>query len=600
MPELIWDFARQLDAAATEGNTTSYFDTSCQSFYIDNATIKTRIGVVDEGQWQDVAYDPETVISDSGYGNLDIEHHYNGAVYGSAQHSPDVVFLRYSYMLNISPMLNNGTWQMQPDNPIKQGAVSIKNTDNNLHEDNTYSLFLPGNRIKLRFWSGSSGPYEIGNFFIEDSPFKEIGADFKYSGRNHIGFYLASQKFDEDTHYAGTLTEIFGDILRDAGIDDTMYLIESMATEGTFDFSPTDSYMSGITSALEIADWYMDDQPTGLIVIGSAEFIRNNAASTGIYSFNRGSEVFTRSVSRNISSVFSRVCVNRKGANPLRVYADVAYYDTWHLTSHRTFYQDVPDNTLQADMERLAADLSSGLQYSGITETFDGPFRPWLQTGDVAYVTGGTSPRLAGIITDVQHDFGESGFYTSFTVTSGGEISNPENPETVASKYVGRMGGANRQRRLIDYLTGNISSASSAGSSPVGAVAYQAAVAGGFVGTEQDFNTYLALIAAGAVTSPGGTTGQVFRKTSNADYDADWADVHEVPVGGTEGQVLAKNSNTDYDTVWSNVQEIENQNGGMLKVWAGTDDEFAAIPELEAGVIWIVTQYDGSCLDNLS
>ena len=55
-------------------------------------------------------------------------------------------------------------------------------------------------------------------------------------------------------------------------------------------------------------------------------------------------------------------------------------------------------------------------------------------------------------MTEVKHSFGRKGFYTDFTVASGGKISDPDNPSTVATKYVNRMGGANRQRRMIDYI----------------------------------------------------------------------------------------------------------------------------------------------------
>ena len=525
---ILWDFARQIDANATGGNTTSYFDTSCQNFYLDSTYIKTQIGVVEEGQWQDTVYASEIIISDAGYDNLDIEHHYNGAVYGSAQHDDDVVFLRYSYMMDVSNLLKDGTWRMQPDNPIKTGSVTLKNTDISLFGDSSHSLFLPGNKITLRFFAGDSVYYTIGVFFIEDSPFGETQEDFKYSGRNHIGFYLASQSLDENTSFSGTLTEIFTEMLTAAGLDETEFMIESIASTGAFSFQPTDNFMSAIVAALEISDWYMDDLPDGTIVIGSASYIRTNAASTSIYSFDRDAEVFSRGVTRNLDGVFSRVCVNRNGANPLRVYSDIPYFETWHLTGHRTFYQNVPDDTTQADMERIATDLATAMQYSGIVEQFDSPFRPWLQIGDVGLATGGNGPRLVGIITAIQHDFGDTGFYTVFTITSGGEVVNPEDPNLIESRYLGRMGGANRQRRLLDYLNGNTSSSPSAGSSPVGAVAYQAAVAGGYTGTEQDLNEALAKVADGAIVPAGGNEGQVLAKVSGSDYDTGWKDISEI------------------------------------------------------------------------
>jgi hypothetical protein len=103
-------------------------------------------------------------------------------------------------------------------------------------------------------------------------------------------------------------------------------------------------------------------------------------------------------------------------------------------------------------MERIRDQLVECMQYTGIIETFEGPFRPWLQIGDVANVTDAGETIILGILTDIKHGWGEKGFFTTFTVTSGGVISNPDNPATVATKYVNRLGGANRQRRITDYL----------------------------------------------------------------------------------------------------------------------------------------------------
>ena len=108
--------------------------------------------------------------------------------------------------------------------------------------------------------------------------------------------------------------------------------------------------------------------------------------------------------------------------------------------------------TSQTDMERIRDQLVEELQFCGIIEKFASPFRPWLQVGDVAVVTGGSSPRIVGIITDIQHAFGKDGFFSHFTVTSGGKISNPDNPVTVATRYAGKLGAANRKRRLLDYI----------------------------------------------------------------------------------------------------------------------------------------------------
>jgi hypothetical protein len=56
----------------------------------------------------------------------------------------------------------------------------------------------------------------------------------------------------------------------------------------------------------------------------------------------------------------------------------------------------------------------------------------------------------------------------------------------------------------------------------------------------------------------GGTSGQVLKKLSNADYDVVWANDQQgnavgIPVGGTTSQVLAKVSGADYDVAWQTV-----------------------------------------------
>lgn len=83
-----------------------------------------------------------------------------------------------------------------------------------------------------------------------------------------------------------------------------------------------------------------------------------------------------------------------------------------------------------------------------------------------------------------------------------------------------------------------------------------------------DFGTGTNQVARGTRGLPaGGTTGQVPKKNSGADYDAGWADPvtfgttsttvasgnRGMPAGGATGQVLAKGSATDYDAAWSTI-----------------------------------------------
>ena len=60
-----------------------------------------------------------------------------------------------------------------------------------------------------------------------------------------------------------------------------------------------------------------------------------------------------------------------------------------------------------------------------------------------------------------------------------------------------------------------------------------------------------------------GTMGQVLTKTSDTDYDTEWADAtgSSLPAGGTTGQVLAKASDADDDVAWVD------QSGGNIGGW---------------------------------
>lgn len=113
--ELVWDFARQLDPAASPGSTVSYADTMSQSFYIDNEQIKTQIGPLVYGQWQELVRNEEIAISSTGYSALDIEHNYVGHVFSTALHDGNLVMLDFQYMEDPIPVYKtNGSVILGP------------------------------------------------------------------------------------------------------------------------------------------------------------------------------------------------------------------------------------------------------------------------------------------------------------------------------------------------------------------------------------------------------------------------------------------------------------------------------------------------------
>lgn len=541
---LAWNISRQLDPAATPGSTVSYFDTACQAIYIDDGAIRTQAGAVVLGQWQDVDYDPEVIISDTGYGALDIEHNFNGNVFGTAQHDEDVVLLIYEYMADVSSWLESGDIQLQADNPIKAGRVTLVNADSSRFDDSVYSVFSPGSKVDINFYSGDLGPYPLTQFFVEGSPFSVGARSVTLDGRNRIGYQLATQKLDEASTQTGTRSSILAALLLHAGVPAAAYLIEEDLTAADIETDPSKTVLALIEELCAVWDLYMDDLPDGTIVIGSSAFMTANVSKTGIYSFDRGHDLKSRAVKRQSDGVYSRVAIQREGASPRLIYGDVPYFVGWYIAGHKTFYQKVPDGTADATMDTLLVNMIEAMQYYGIVESFRGLFRPHLQIGDVAIISGDTSPRIAGIMTEVKHGFGRSGFYTDFSVASGGKISDPDNPSTVATKYINRMGGANRQRRMIDYILqgdNTLSGTSTKGStgdtgipgSPGedgsdGASAYEIWLSLGNTGSEADFIASLsgAAIPIGSVqlwptgTAPAGwefCDGQAISRTTYAD-----------------------------------------------------------------------------------
>jgi hypothetical protein len=95
----------------------------------------------------------------------------------------------------------------------------------------------------------------------------------------------------------------------------------------------------------------------------------------------------------------------------------------------------------------------------------------------------------------------------------------------------------------------------------------------------------------------GGTSGQVWKKLSDAAYDMGWGSVDgTLPAGGTTGQVLAKVDGDDYNTEWATPS-----GGGAsylvytaLLTQSGTDAPVATVLENTLGTISFVRSNIGS------
>jgi hypothetical protein len=74
------------------------------------------------------------------------------------------------------------------------------------------------------------------------------------------------------------------------------------------------------------------------------------------------------------------------------------------------------------DTIACAQEVAKKIGAAGKLETFEAPFRPQLLPGDRASIDPGGE---LGMITEVSHRFGKTGFTTSFSVDSGQSVSVP-------------------------------------------------------------------------------------------------------------------------------------------------------------------------------
>lgn len=314
--------------------------------------------------------------------------------------------------------LSDGTLDFRQDDPGVSLSLTLENPAGIIAaEDATETP--PGTRISVFFQSGSSGRYPLGIYYLDRISTKTGDPLVQLSARNATGKLLKDQTFDEDRTFDGRTDAILADILDAASMIN--YRIEPNTNQITAEFPPNMSYFDGIMAILStIPDWQMREDVSGTIVIGSSSFVFN----PGNYVFSRGRDCFSREVIRDDRETYSRVCVHDREFTVM-AFRDVTFPEGWNLPRRKTLYVEAPEGTKQAKANTLATHLATRLGHVGVMETFNSPFRPHLQPGDQATITEGNKSTALGVITAVGLQFGRQGFYTEFTVDSGGVVKKP-------------------------------------------------------------------------------------------------------------------------------------------------------------------------------
>ncbi len=348
--------------------------------------------------------------------------------------------LIYEYFIEMESFLDSGSIKHSMDTPITSFILSLENpiNENPIYEGNVAvseesSLLSPGSKVTFEFSMGESEPYPMGTFYVDRSNFSLLSETVNVDGRNIIGKALNDQTFDEDNVYTySILHEILKDILSKANISSDEMLVENTSVYAGYRFDVKMNYLEGIMEILKaMENWQIKELVDGTVVIGSANyagFTRNSS-----YIFQRDKDIFTRSIIRDDMEAYRRVCVHNSDFS-IKIYQDVATYSGWNLQANKTLYVVVPDGTSLSDAESYAARIANNLQYVGKVESFSGPFKPQIIIGDEAVVVSSSGSVSLGLITEITHRFGKDGFYTDFTVDSGGILGKGR-----LSDYIGKI-----------------------------------------------------------------------------------------------------------------------------------------------------------------
>lgn len=415
--------------------------TEGQLFYLANEELYGKPTEKLHGEFSSPIWlDPIMVSPDDTIKQLELQILQGFGIVGSYRTSNAHKLLIYEFAFEMENYLESGTIKHSMDTPITSFTLSLENPINenpeykgNVAISEESSLLSPGSKVEFELIMGDSEPYPMGTFYVDRSNFTLLSETISVDGRNIIGKALNDQSFDEDNSYPYKLVHgILKDILFGANISSDEMFVENTGVYSGYQFASNMSYLEGLNEILKALDnWQIKELVDGTVVVGSlnyAGFTRNSS-----YVFRRDKDIFGRSIVRDDQEAYRRVCVHNRDFS-IRVYKDVQTYAGWNLQANKTLYINVPEGTSLTDAESYANQISDTLQYVGKIESFTGPFRPQLILGDEAVIINIDGSTSLGLITEITHRFGKGGFYTDFTVDSGGKLGKGR-----LSDYIGRI-----------------------------------------------------------------------------------------------------------------------------------------------------------------
>lgn len=409
-----------------------FYNTEGQLFCINSGlmegTPSTRFdGEFDSPTWLDTA--EITPRDDTGLTMLELKNLNGFGIVGSYVTPTEQVMIIYEFQYDMSKYLSGGSIKHSIDNPISSFTLTLENPIDEETEiegpivmNEKSTLLSPGAKVVFKFSMGEDGDeYDIGTFYIDRSNYSVLSNTASVDGRNLIGKALKDQTLNENNVISyDIITNIINGILEKANLGIDQYEVEYDATYRRFRFDPSKTVYSALEEIFRtMVDWKMEETVQEEIIVGSPSY--GLFPTRGMYNFQRDKDIFSRSITMDDQSSYRKVCVHDSEWN-IQIYEDVASFSGWNLQSNKTLFVQVAEGTSTANAQAIATELAGRLESVGKVETFTGPFRPQLLVGDGATIMDSEGNTELGLITEITHNFGKSGFTTNFTVDSGGRL----------------------------------------------------------------------------------------------------------------------------------------------------------------------------------
>lgn len=452
-----------------DGQKEAFLDNGAFNYYVPGSEYADQNWIFSEG--------PEN-LNTKEYSVIEFDHLNQGTLYFATIYRGDqdiIYFFRYAYMRDVSGYVQMVEHKFQTDNPVTQINATLKNIDDTLYTSEA-TLFAPSSIMRLGVSYGDSAIVPMGFAFIDQATIEYGGEVVELAGRNRTGVYLFDQTFTEDKIFVDTPSRVAEDILHEFGLDDYSHIDDSADEPGgeayliTLEVSAETTGLEALETLNEIMTddaankhWAFEETYDGEIVVGYDDF-RSGYIPKNYYTFNGRNDVFVENIDRCIDGVYSKVHVvgvTPKGKEISYVY-DVKNFRFWQVGENRIYHADRIEGITKKELKKYAKALAKQLKYVGRVITYQMNLKPQLLIGDVAVITyyDDEEPDELGHITEITHTMGDDGYFTEFTITSGGNVTavgytpatRSNTSQELAYTSDKSVDGENRKRRLKDFF----------------------------------------------------------------------------------------------------------------------------------------------------